>query len=105
VVNQSHPTINSLNPSFAKPNTHLILTVDSAQFGLVRATTVSERPSLAPALRSVKVGNTYKFDSLSKLSMWGSIYSELVVPEKPYFQRKMVKKVRVFIQQSVENGF
>mgnify|MGYP003957064055 CR=1 FL=1 len=29
----------------------------------------------------------------------------LVVPEKPYFQRKMVKKVRVFIQQSVENGF
>jgi hypothetical protein len=30
---------------------------------------------------------------------------QLVVPEKPYFQRKMVKKVRVFIQQSVENGF
>jgi hypothetical protein len=29
----------------------------------------------------------------------------LVVPEKPNFQRKMVKKVRVFIQQSVENGF
>jgi hypothetical protein len=67
VVNQSHPTINSLNPSFAKPNTHLILTVDSAQFGSVRATTVSERPSLAPALRSVKVGNAFKFDSLSKL--------------------------------------
>jgi hypothetical protein len=30
---------------------------------------------------------------------------KVVVPEKPYFQRKMVKKVRVFIQQSVENGF
>jgi HD-like signal output (HDOD) protein len=33
------------------------------------------------------------------------ILHDLVVPEKPYFQRKMVKKVRVFIQQSVENGF
>ena len=77
VVNQSHPTINNLNSAFTNSNTHLIQTVDSAQFGQVRATTVSERPSLAPALRSIKVGNTFKFDDLSKLSMWGTIYSEL----------------------------
>jgi len=77
VVNQSHPTMNIQNPSFMNSNTHFILTVDSAQFGQVRATTVSERPSLPAGLRSVKVGNTYKFDSLSKLSMWGSVYSEL----------------------------
>ena len=56
---------------------HLIQTVDSAQFGQVRATTVSERPSLPAGSRSVKVGNTYKFDNLSQLSMWGTIYSEL----------------------------
>ena len=37
--------------------------------------------------------------------MYPDKVKELVVPEKPYFQRKMVKKVRVFIQQSVENGF
>jgi hypothetical protein len=77
VINQSHPTINNENPSFTDSNTHLIQTVDSAQFGQVRATTVSERPSLPAALRSVKVGNTFKFDDLSKLSMWGTIYSEL----------------------------
>ena len=77
VVNQSHPTINNLNSAFTNSNTHLINTVDSAQFGQVRATTVSERPSLPAGSRSVKVGDTYKFDSLSQLSMWGAIYSEL----------------------------
>ena len=77
VVNQSHPTINNLNSAFTNSNTHLIQTVDSAQFGQVRATTVSERPSLPAGSRSVKVGDTYKFDSLSQLSMWGAIYSEL----------------------------
>jgi hypothetical protein len=30
---------------------------------------------------------------------------ELVVPEKPCFPEKTVKKIGVFIQQSVENGF
>jgi hypothetical protein len=29
----------------------------------------------------------------------------LVVPEKPCFPEKIVKKIGVFIQQSVENGF
>ena len=77
VVNQSHPTINNLNSAFTNSNTHLINTVDSAQFGQVRATTVSERPSLPAGSRSVKVGDTYKFDNLSQLSMWGAIYSEL----------------------------
>jgi hypothetical protein len=76
VVNQSHPTINNLNPSFTNSNTHLINTVDSAQFGQLRATIVSERPSLPTGSRSVKVGNTYKFDSLPQLLMWGSIYIE-----------------------------
>ena len=76
VVNQSHPTINNINPAFTNSNTHLINTVDSAQFGQVRATTVSERPSLPAGSRSVKVGDTYKFDNLSQLLMWGSIYIE-----------------------------
>jgi hypothetical protein len=76
VVNQSHPTINNLNSAFTNSNTHLINTVDSAQFGQVRATTVSERPSLPAGSRSVKVGDTYKFDNLSQLLMWGSIYVE-----------------------------
>jgi hypothetical protein len=31
--------------------------------------------------------------------------SILVVPEKPCFPEKTVKKIGVFIQQSVENGF
>jgi hypothetical protein len=29
----------------------------------------------------------------------------IVAPEKPNFQRKTVKKIGVFIQQSVENSF
>ena len=68
--------MNNKNSAFTNSNTHLIQTVDSAQFGQVRATTVSERPSLPEGSRSVKVGDTYKFDNLSQLSMWGSIYIE-----------------------------
>ena len=37
---------------------------------------MSERPSLPAGSRSVRVGDTYKFDNLSQLSMWGSIYIE-----------------------------
>ena len=33
------------------------------------------------------------------------IYYKVVVPEKPCFPEKTVKKIGVFIQQSVENGF
>ena len=76
VVNQSHPTINNLNPEFTNTKTHLIETVDSAQFGQVRATTVSERPGLDASKRAVTVGNKNKFDNLGQLSMWGSIYIE-----------------------------
>jgi hypothetical protein len=50
--------------------------VDSAQFGKVKATIVSERSSLAVGSRSIKVGNTYKIDNLSQVFMWGSIYIE-----------------------------
>jgi hydrogenase maturation factor len=35
----------------------------------------------------------------------GVITHSLVVPEKPCFPEKTVKKIGVFIQQSVENGF
>ena len=83
VVNQSHPTINNINSAFTNSNTHLINTVDSAQFRQVRATTVSERPSLPAGSRSVKVGDTYKFDNLSQLLMWGSIYVESSGTEFP----------------------
>jgi len=76
VVNQTHPTINNQNSTFTDSNTHLIETVDSAQFGSVRATTVSERPSLDTAKRFVTVGDKSKFDNLGQLSMWGAIYME-----------------------------
>ena len=49
VVNQSHSTINTSNSSFTDSRTHLINTVDSAQFGSVRITTVSKRPEQAAA--------------------------------------------------------
>ena len=54
------PTLNNINPIFlANPNMHLIQTVDSAQFGQVRVTIVSEQSSLPAGSRSVK-----KFDNL-----------------------------------------
>ena len=79
VVNQSHATINNLNSSFTDSRTHLINTVDSAQFGSIRITTVSERPSLAPASRSVTdddAANTEKFDNLAQLNIWGIVFVE-----------------------------
>jgi hypothetical protein len=51
----------------------------------------------APALPKIK-GNL-------KVEFKPDIGSELVVPEKPCFPEKIVKKIGVFIQQSVENGF
>jgi hypothetical protein len=76
VVNQSHATINSSNSSFTDARTHLINTVDSAQFGSVRITTVSERPQLAAGLRDVTVGTTKKFDNLAQLNIWGIVFVE-----------------------------
>ena len=76
VVNQSHATINNLNTSFTDSRTHLINTVDSAQFGSIRITSVSERPQLAAGLRDVTVGTTKKFDNLAQLNIWGIVFVE-----------------------------
>jgi hypothetical protein len=76
VVNQSHETINNLNSSFTDSRTHLINTVDSAQFGSIRITTVSERPELAAGSRNVTVGTTQKFDNLAQLNIWGIVFVE-----------------------------
>lgn len=76
IVNQGNATINSSSASFTDSRTHLIPTVDSAQFGAVRITTVSERPGLAAGLRDVTVGTTPKFDNLAQLSVWGIVFIE-----------------------------
>ena len=76
VVNQSHATINTSNASFTDARTHLINTVDSAQFGSIRITSVSERPELAAGSRDVTVGTTKKFDNLAQLHIWGIVFVE-----------------------------
>ena len=77
VVNQSHATINNQNPSFTDARTHLIQTVNTAQFGSIRITSQSERPQqIVPANRSVSVGTTRKFDNLAQLNIWGVVYTE-----------------------------
>jgi hypothetical protein len=76
VVNQSHATINTSNSSFTDTRTHLINTVDSAQFGSIRITSVSERPELAAGSRDVTVGSTKKFDNLAQLNIWGIVFVE-----------------------------
>ena len=69
VVNQSHSTINSLNSSFTDSRTHIITTVDSAQFGNVRVVSVNEAPTSATS-----VGGVRKYNNLSKLNMWGVVF-------------------------------
>jgi hypothetical protein len=76
VVNQGHATINNLNSSFTDSRTHLINTVDSAQFGSIRITTVSERPEQVSASRSISVNSINKFDDLSQLNIWGIVFVE-----------------------------
>jgi hypothetical protein len=71
VVNQSHATINSSNASFTDARTHIIPTVDSAQFGSVRVTTVASDPNTA-----VTVGTNKTYENLAQLSMWGVVYVE-----------------------------
>lgn len=68
VANVSHSTINS---SIADSKTHLIFTVDSAQFGNIRAVGIHENPS-----NSVVVNNVRKFNNLSQLDFWGVIFIE-----------------------------
>ena len=71
VVNQSHSTINNLNTSFTDARTHLINTVDSAQFGSIRVTTVSSAPTTATTVNSVA-----KYENLAQLNIWGVVYVE-----------------------------
>ena len=71
IAHQSHATINTSNSSFTDSRTHIIPTVDSAQFGSVRVTTVAE-----DANTSVTVGTNKTFENLAQLSMWGVIYVE-----------------------------
>jgi hypothetical protein len=71
VVNQSHATINGQNSAFTDDRTHIIPTIDSAQFGSVRVSTVA-----ADANTSVTVGTNKTFENLAQLSMWGIIYVE-----------------------------
>ncbi|MBT4898551.1 MAG: hypothetical protein HON56_05720 [Nitrospina sp.] len=76
IVNQSNATINTSNASFTDSRTHLIPTVDSAQFGAVRVTSVSERPQEVAGSREVDVGGVKKFDNLAQLSIWGIVFIE-----------------------------
>jgi hypothetical protein len=71
IVNQGNATINSSNASFTDSRTHLIPTVDTAQFGAVRITTVSEAP-----LTATDVGGVDKFENLAQLSVWGIVFIE-----------------------------
>ena len=71
IVNQSHSTINGTTASFTDARTHLIPTIDSAQFGAVRVTTVSQFPTTA-----TDVGGQDKFENLAQLSIWGIVYIE-----------------------------
>lgn len=71
VVNQSHSTINSSNSSFTDSRTHLIPTVDSAQFGSIRVTTQTSTPTTA-----VDVGGTNKYANLAQLNIWGVVFVE-----------------------------
>ncbi|MDE1044462.1 MAG: hypothetical protein OSA05_04245 [Nitrospinaceae bacterium] len=79
VVNQSHATINTSNASFTDSRTHIIPTVDSAQFGSIRVTTVAQDANTSQdATQSTADGGlTFKtFENLAQLSMWGIIYVE-----------------------------
>ena len=94
IVNQGHASINSSNSAFTGPRTHLIPTVDTAQFGAVRVTTVDEDPNVLAT--GVKGGAIDEDDAditctsiashigtagcgytnLNQLNMWGIVYSE-----------------------------
>jgi hypothetical protein len=75
VVNQSHATINTSNASFTDSRTHIIPTVDSAQFGSIRVTTVAQDPNAGVTVGTGAAANE-TYENLSQLSMWGVIYVE-----------------------------
>ena len=68
VANVSHATINS---TLADSKTHLIFTVDSAQFGSIRAVGINENPASSTVVNGVR-----KFNNLSQLNFWGVVYIE-----------------------------
>ncbi|MDC0205754.1 hypothetical protein OAL04_00780 [Nitrospinae bacterium] len=77
VANQSHSDINATNTAFQDARTHIIPTVNSAQFGSVRVTSVSERPQLIPAQRFILGQDaSKKFDNVGQLSIWGIVYTQ-----------------------------
>ncbi|MEC7785981.1 MAG: hypothetical protein VX579_03435 [Nitrospinota bacterium] len=79
VANQSHADIKPTADAFSDARTHIIPTVDSAQFGSVRVTAVSER-SRSLAIRAnashVPVGTTKKYDGVGQVSIWGIVYTQ-----------------------------
>jgi hypothetical protein len=77
VANQSHSDINATNTAFQDARTHIIPTVNSAQFGSVRVTSVSERPQGNPATRFILGQDaSKKFDNVGQLSIWGIVYTQ-----------------------------
>ncbi len=68
VVNVSHSTLNS---SIVDTRTHVIFTLNSAQFGSVRAVGINENPASSTVINGVR-----KFSNLSQLNFWGVIYVE-----------------------------
>jgi hypothetical protein len=94
VVNQGHASINSSNAAFTDTKTHIIPTVDTAQFGAIRVTTVDEAPNTIEtgvgggALDEDGADITCAthpdhiatagcgFTNLNQLNMWGIVYSE-----------------------------
>lgn len=69
IVDQGNASINSLNSAFTDARTHLITTVNSAQFGNVRIVGINEAPGTATA-----VGSSSKYDNVSQLDMWGVVF-------------------------------
>ncbi len=77
IANQGHSDINSSNTAFTDARTHIIPTVNSAQFGAVRVTSVSERPERDPDERFVLgQDGSKKFDNVGQLSIWGIVYTQ-----------------------------
>jgi hypothetical protein len=68
VANVSHSTINS---NLVDSKTHVIFTVDSAQFGNIRAVGLNEDPASSTVVNGVR-----KFSNLSQLDFWGVVYIE-----------------------------
>lgn len=70
IVNESHATLNSTNTTFVdNAQVHLIKTINSAQFGSVRITTVNQDPTTV-------VGSSSTFANLAQLNIWGAVFVE-----------------------------